>query len=339
MKYLLEADLNHGINGNVKWYRGFMERYRKEGFGWPKWDDNIVGLVPEIDGFESSVRSKFQVSFLAFDWRSAPLLDCARTSLIQQIGENVVRDTFHLIPMRFAGGEAVDDWFALFPRKEAIVDSLDVLNEPKYAERALATSRDYLLIMSEDCFQRIKGIRFPECKIRVCDDHGKAISLKSVSRGAETGSKFDVNKVLELIRVSGTSPKRVTEKSFVDFEELVGDPLPSEFAQFLRHCSGVKTVPLEFVTEGSSTILINEFYWVGCMSANKGSIQSYLSFWRNLGEGEGLLPFAGDGYGDLLLIRTRGRGRGGVNHWNHEGEEIARVSRSFEKFVSALERA
>lgn len=103
-------------------------------------------------------------------------------------------------------------------------------------------------------------------------------------------------------------------------------------------CSGLEATCMEFVASDSSTVDVSEFYWVGETTKKKGSIQKNRAFWDEWEERPDLLPFGGDGHGDMVLIKIKGSSKGSIYHWNHKGELVKKTASSFAAFANGLEK-
>ena len=78
--------------------------------------------------------------------------------------------------------------------------------------------------------------------------------------------------------------------------------------------------------------------WITESKEQRNPIEGMAAFWKDQEEGPGLLPFGGDGFGDLVLIKVKGRNRGAIFRWNHEGLEVKKIAGSFSVFAAGLER-
>ena len=334
---LLEIASNHQIYGNVVWYKVHMERFRKEGFDWPSWKDGIVSLVFHVDDFDPSVKERFQVSFLSFHWRGAPYIPCVRVSLIQALGEDLVRSVFHLIPLQFADGKAIDDWVALHPREEGIVLDLKLMPS-RPDKREMYTSREFELILSERIYDRVKDLQFRECKWKTLGPDGKAVKDPNPVAKKKPSQVFDLEKLRATAFEGGGKPRAVSPAAVAALEKQIGAKLPEDFRSFLVGCAGLKPASLEFVAEDASTVTVNEFYWITESKEQRNPIERWESSWKDQEEGPGMLPFGGDGFGDLVLIKVKSRNRGAIYRWNHEGQEVKKIAASFGAFAAGLER-
>ncbi len=145
------------------------------------------------------------------------------------------------------------------------------------------------------------------------------------------------------IKNADGSPRVQSDEEVAAVEGIIGQSLPSDYAEFYRKYGGCMMwesgmFPVE-LNSGEIQHKYMDFFYGWAPPSPRDLIWAYTNYTDDWGVPKHLLPIGADEGNNLVCLAISGESRGCVYHWLSDEKILTHVANSFDEFMAVLQVA